>query len=120
VEKRAIRQKKETEMNNLTDIEFDHNAPSVKQRVLNGSVTHTQNGVVFSAGYEPLRRVKVPVAPSILQKKKKAAKRPQRQVSARERAAEKLEGFKDGDAPDAVKDALREDASAKHAEELAE
>lgn len=105
-------------MTELTDIEFDHDAPSVKQRVLNGAVTHTQDNVVFSAGYEPLKYIKQP--PPVVPKKKKAAAPKKPFTSARERAGEKLAGFKDDEKPDAVKQALGEDASAKKAEELAE
>ena len=105
-------------MTDLTDIKFDHDVPSVKSRVLNGSVTYTQGNVVFSAGYEPLKWIKQP--PPVVPKKKKAAVVKKPFSSARERAADKLEGFKDDEKPDAVKVALREDASAKHADELAE
>jgi hypothetical protein len=119
--KRAIRQE-EKAMTDLADIRFNHGEPSVKTRVLNKGVTYTQDNVVFSSGFVPLRYVKEPVkvAESVrrtLPQRSEKKKKKKTEVSARDRANRKLEGFKDDEKPDAVKTALAEDASARKAEE---
>ncbi len=122
---------------NLADIKFDHDADFVKHRKLGEGVTFEQDGVLFSSGYTPLR-VLVQKAPedkfdnmnpaelrSALRKgevaKKKKAVEPEKEVhSARQRADDKLAGFRNPENPDYIEEALSENHAAIMAEEHAE
>ncbi len=125
-------------MENLTDIEFDHDAEFIKHREMGKGVTFEQDGVLFSSGYVALKVLKVKppkdefddmtpaelraalrdsdvVPPKVA--KKKVTRKP---GSARERAAEKLDGFKAEEQPDYVRQAMSENHAAASAEENAE
>lgn len=104
-------------MTDLADTEFDHDdiSSAIKRRELNGPVTYEQNGVIFSAGFKPLRYavthdevVEEPAPAPVAKKKKKKAR------------SDRLTGFKDKETPDAVAQALKEDVAAKRAEEFVE
>ena len=130
---------------NLSDIEFDHDADCVKHRTIGEGVTYEQDGVLFSSGYVPLRvLVEKPstdkfddMSPSELRtalrhtdaiqqlpkkKKKRAGSRePEKKAhSARQRADDKLAGFRTPDQPDYIEKALSENHAAIMAEEHAE
>lgn len=103
-------------MVDLTDIKFDHDKDSVKYRELNGAVTHVQGGIVFSAGYVPIKYnvthdmvTKETFVPEKSEKKKRATATPG-----------ELKGFKLEEKPDTVQVALKEDAASKAAEEFIE
>jgi len=122
---------------NLADIEFDHDADFVKHRKLGEGVTFEQDGILFSSGYVALK-VLVVKAPedrfdnmnpaelrSALRKgevaKKKKVVEPEKTVhSARQRADDKLAGFRNPENPDYIEEALSENHAAVMAEEHAE
>ena len=120
------------------DIEFDHDRmdDAIKHREFGHGVTYEQDGVLFSSGF---------VAIKILEGRKKKDKfddmspddmrealrhgggaTPKKKVSAkkahsaRQRADDKLSGFKTEDAPDYVQQAMSENHAAAMAEESAE
>jgi len=125
------------------DIEFDHDAGYIKHREMGAGVTYEQDGVLFSSGFVPLKilRERAPkdrfddmtpdelraelrggttaVAAPVRKKtaKKKTAK-PKQDV--RQRADDKLKGFKPESSPDYVQQALSENHAAVMAEEQAE
>ncbi len=126
---------------NLADIEFDHDAEYIKHRKLNEGVTYEQDGILFSSGYVPLKVlvIKQPtdqfddMSPAELRttlrnsdvempkKKKVGVKESTKKVhSARQRADDKLAGFRNPDNPDYILQALSENHAAVMAEEHAE
>ena len=131
---------------NLSDIEFDHDADCVKHRAMGEGVTYEQNGVLFSSGFVPLKIVKIlppkdefdDMSPAELRnalrdnsiaspqkKKKKKVGLKQEEASgkvhsARQRADDKLAGFRTPNQPDYIQQALSENHAAVMAEEKAE
>ena len=127
---------------NLADIEFDRDADFIKHRKIGEGVTYEQDGILFSSGYTPLR-VLVKKAPTDMyddmnpaelrsalrnvgttaepKKKKVGVKAPEKEVhSARQRAEDKLAGFRNPENPDYIEKALSENHAAVMAEEHAE
>ncbi len=124
----------------LSDIEFDHEADCVKHRELGRGVTYEQDGVLFSSGFVALKIIKerapkdkyddmsaaelraalrgepAPVKKKIVRKKPI----PKTPGSARQRADNKLAGFRAEDNPEYVKQALSENHAAVMAEENAQ
>ncbi len=131
---------------NLSDIEFDHDADYIKNRAMGKGVTYEQDGVLFSSGFVPLKIVKArppkdkyddmssaelraalrgngAATPGKKKKKKVGLKQevaPVKVHSARQRADDKLAGFRTPNQPDYIQKALSENHAAIMAEENAE
>ena len=125
----------------LSDIKFDRDADSIKHRAMGEGVTYEQDGVLFSSGFVPLKILKerapkdefddVSAAElrtrlrggsngeSPPKKKTRADKQVStvKVTSARQRADDKLEGFRTPDQPDHIQKALAENHAAIMAEE---
>ena len=129
---------------NLADIEFDHDVEFIKHRKLGEGVTYEQDGVLFSSGFVPLKvlvqkastdrfddmspaelRTSLRHNDAMSQGTKKAgtslSEEPGKKVhSARQRADDKLAGFRTPDQPDYIEKALSENHAAIMAQEHAE
>lgn len=95
--------------------EFDPDSDFEKHRDIKGNIHFVQDGHVFSAGHEHMGKVTKPTA-----KPAQSKKQTPEQKSAKDRASEKLKGFKEPEMPGEVKDALAENKEALAAEEHAE
>lgn len=94
---------------------FDPDSDYEKHRDIKGHIHFVQDGHVFSAGHEHMGKATKPTAKPASSK----AQTPE-QKSAKDRASEKLKGFKEPDMPGEVKDALAENKAALKAEDNAE
>ncbi len=95
---------------------FDPDSDYQKSRDIEGNVRFMQDGHVFSAGYRYLGKLPKPAASKPGREKEQTPL----QKSAKDRASEKLKGFKEPEMPDEVKDALQENKAALDAEDHAE
>lgn len=95
---------------------FDPDSDYEKHRDIGGNIHFVQDGDVFSAGHEYIGKAAKPKANKPAQPKKQTAE----QKSAKDRASEKLKGFKEPDMPGEVQDALTENKAALAAEDHAE
>ena len=132
----------------LTSIEFYHDEDYEKLREFGAGVTYKQRGVLFSSGFKAikilevisdnaddidnmsvaemrakLRSQKLNEKPRTVidpeRQQARTAKKAGKKSSVRKRADSKLQGFKDEENPDYVREALGENAAAKRAEDNA-
>lgn len=94
---------------------FDPDSDYEKHRDIKGNIHFVQDGHVFSAGHEYVGKAAKSTA-------KTSPPKPQtpQQKSAKDRASEKLKGFKEPEMPGEVQDAMTENKVALAAEEHAE
>jgi hypothetical protein len=92
--------------------EFDPDSDFEKHRDINGNIHFVQNGHAFTQSHEHIGKVTKPTA-------KPASPKVQtpEQKSAKDRASEKLKGFKEPELPGGVKSPLAENQAAKAAED---
>jgi hypothetical protein len=95
---------------------FDPDSDYEKHRDIKGNVHFVQNGDIFSVGHEYIGKAAKSNASKPVRQKEQTAE----QKSAKDRASEKLKGFKEPEMPGEVKDALAENKEALAAEEHAE
>lgn len=95
--------------------EFDPDSDFEKHRDIKGNIHFVQDGHVFSQGHAHLGKATKPTGKSARPKEQTSA-----QKSAKDRASEKLKGFKEPDMPGEMQDALAENKAAAAAEEHAE
>jgi hypothetical protein len=95
---------------------FDPDSDYEKSRDIEGTIRFMQDGNVFSNSHEYIGRLPKPTASKPGREKEQTPE----QKSAKDRASEKLKGFKEPEMPDEVKDAMQENKEALAAEEHAE
>ena len=95
---------------------FDPDSDYQKSRDIEGTIRFMQNGDVFSASHKYIGKLPKATASKPGREKEQTPE----QKSAKDRASEKLKGFKEPDMPGEVKDAMTENKAALAAEEHAE
>ncbi len=95
---------------------FDPDSDYQKSRDIEGTVRYMQDGYVFSAGFNYIGKLPKSAASKPAREREQTVE----QKSAKDRASEKLKGYKEPEMPDEVRDALQENKAALDAEEHAE